>query len=83
MKRFDPGTLGRTLMLAPAEPRRTCPVWAMTFATMQAMTGTRTTLMRADALLDQGMISESIEDIASSCGPIRRTRRGTTSSEWR
>jgi tetratricopeptide (TPR) repeat protein len=58
-KRFDPAAIGRGLM-----PRRRnlayMAIWALTFITIQVVTGTQATLVRADSLLSQGRIDEAI-----------------------
>src|SRR5205814_1268933 len=59
LKRFDPGAIGRGLM-----PRRRnlvyISIWALTFITITAVTGTQATLVRADSLLSQGRVDEAI-----------------------
>jgi len=59
LKRFDPGSLGRNLL-----PQRRnlayMTLWAATFLTMQMVTGTQATLVRADSLFDQGRVDEAI-----------------------
>ena len=59
LKRFDPGALGRNLLPG----RRNLgymTLWGATFATMMLVTGTLSTLVRADSLFDQGRVDEAI-----------------------
>ena len=59
LKRFDPAALGRALT-----PRKRnlayMAAWTGLFVTMQAQTGTEATLARAEALKDQGRMTEAI-----------------------
>jgi tetratricopeptide (TPR) repeat protein len=59
LKRFDPGALGRGLL-----PQRRnlayMSMWAITFITMQVLTGTRATLDRGNVLMEQGRIEEAL-----------------------
>ena len=59
LKRFDPGVLGRGLM-----PQRRnlvyMSIWAITFITMQVLTGTKATLDRGNVLMEQGRIEEAL-----------------------
>jgi Flp pilus assembly protein TadD len=59
VKRLDPAALGRGLV-----PWRRnlayMAIWALTFMTMQTLTGTQATLVRADSLLTQGRVDEAI-----------------------
>ena len=58
-RRFDPGEFAKGLV-----PRRRnlvyMSLWAAVFVTMITLTGTHTTLMRADSLMEQGKIDEAI-----------------------
>jgi Flp pilus assembly protein TadD len=60
LKRFDPSEFAKRLV-----PRMRnvsyMLLWAATFVTMVTLTGTHTTLMRADMLAEQGQIDEALD----------------------
>jgi Flp pilus assembly protein TadD len=59
LRRFDPAAIGRSLR--PTSRRFAyVALWTATFVTMQVLTGTQATLVRADALLTQGHVDEAI-----------------------
>jgi tetratricopeptide (TPR) repeat protein len=59
LKRLDPAAIGKSLL-----PRwrnlAYMSMWAITFVTMQAVTGAEATLVRADSLLSQGRADEAM-----------------------
>jgi Flp pilus assembly protein TadD len=59
LKRFDPGAIGAALA-----PRRRnlayITIWTLTFTTIQLVTGSQATLVRADSLFTQGRVDEAI-----------------------